>query len=214
MQYENIFELLHKGGFTIYVLALCSVFSLKVALDKSIQFRGIHSKISTQILSLVRDYLKAGQYDELVNQLAAMKWKFFGMKYTSPLIAVVTHIVKHKDFDKEDLTESAFGKLDKEVTVYEKGLGVHATLGSITPFIGLFGTVIGIIKSFHALSLQDASNYSSVISGIAEALIATAAGLFVAIPSVMFYNYFTKKLKMELPVLDDAIRETVRLIKK
>lgn len=214
MQYENIIELLNHGGFTIYVLALCSVFSLKIALDKYIQYRGLQPKVTAQILSLMKDYFKAGQYEELLQQLETMKWKFLGMRYSSPLSGVIAHIVKNKDFSKEDLTESAFGRLDKELTSYEKGLGVHATLGSITPFIGLFGTVIGIIKSFAALSIQDAANYSKVINGIAEALIATAAGLFVAIPSVMFYNYFSKKLKMELPVLDDAIRETVRLIKK
>jgi len=77
----------------------------------------------------------------------------------------------------------------------------------------LFGTVVGIIKSFTALSLTDTSNYAHVMSGIAEALIATAAGLFVAVPAVMFYNYFMKRLKLSMPLFDEAIHGVIRIVK-
>ncbi|MCE1189402.1 MAG: MotA/TolQ/ExbB proton channel family protein [Ignavibacteria bacterium] len=214
MHYESIFELLQKGGFTIYILALCSIVSLKIALDKLIQFQGIKQSLTNNLISLLKDYVKAGQFDEYMEQLKKMKLSKFGLKYSSPLIPVIQFLFENRTLPREELMESAFTKLDKELVEYEKNLGVPATLGSITPFVGLFGTVIGIIKSFSALSLQDASNYSHVINGIAEALIATAAGLFVAIPSVMIYNYFSKKLKMQMPVFDEAIHEVVRLIKK
>ena len=107
----------------------------------------------------------------------------------------------------------AYTQLDKEIAKMEKGLGILATLGSISPFIGLFGTVVGIIKSFNALSVQDSSNYTMVMSGIADALIATAAGLLVAVPAVMFYNYFMKRLKLSMPLYDEAIQKTLRYIK-
>lgn len=80
-------------------------------------------------------------------------------------------------------------------TQIEKGLTVLATLGSNAPFIGLFGTVLGIIQAFGALGAQQ-SNASSVMVGISEALVATAVGLFVAIPAVIAFNFFSRRLRV------------------
>jgi biopolymer transport protein ExbB/TolQ len=126
---------------------------------------------------------------------------------------VFKFVIDNSQLPKEELLESAFNKLDQEISKLESGLGILATLGSVSPFIGLFGTVVGIIKSFTALSLTDTSNYTHVMSGISEALIATAAGLFVAVPAVMFYNYFTKKLRLSMPSFDEAIHSIVRAVK-
>ncbi len=213
MQYESLIELLQQGGFTIYILLLCSILSLKVAIEKLIKFQGVTPQRSESIMKLVREYVAAGEFAKLTDKLKRLKWKKVGMTFTSPLTPALVYILENRHLPKDDLIDTAFSKLDKEIINFEKGLGIHATLGSITPFIGLFGTVIGIIKSFSALSLQDTANYSRVINGIAEALIATAAGLFVAIPSVMFYNYFTKRLKMQMAIFDDVIRETAVLVK-
>lgn len=81
----------------------------------------------------------------------------------------------------------------------EKRLGILATFGNNAPFIGLFGTVLGIINAFHSLSKEGSEfGVNVVMGGISEALIATATGLFVAIPSVIAYNYFVRKIKMIL----------------
>lgn len=82
--------------------------------------------------------------------------------------------------------------------ILEKRLGVLATFGNNAPFIGLFGTVLGVINAFHTLSKGSEFGVNAVMGGISEALVATAAGLFVAIPSVMAYNYFVRKIKMIL----------------
>jgi biopolymer transport protein ExbB len=87
----------------------------------------------------------------------------------------------------------------------EQGLLVLATLGSNAPFIGLFGTVLGIIQAFGALSAHQ-TNASDIMVGIAEALIATAIGLFVAIPAVVAYNVFTRQLK-DLVVRSEAMKD-------
>jgi len=78
---------------------------------------------------------------------------------------------------------------------FERGLNVLATLGSNAPFIGLFGTVLGIIQSFGVLSTQQGSAMSAMMLSLAEALISTAIGLFVAIPAVVAYNYFGQRLR-------------------
>ncbi len=81
----------------------------------------------------------------------------------------------------------------------EKRLGILATFGNNAPFIGLFGTVLGIINAFHSLSKEgNEFGVNVVMGGISEALIATATGLFVAIPCVIAYNYFVRKIKMIL----------------
>ena len=88
-----------------------------------------------------------------------------------------------------------------------------ATLGAVSPFIGLFGTVVGIIRAFSALSVNEAASYTNVMAGIAEALVSTAAGILVAIPAVMFYNYFIKQIKLALPMLEESVQETIVLVK-
>lgn len=86
--------------------------------------------------------------------------------------------------------------------VLEKRLGVLATFGNNAPFIGLFGTVLGVIDAFHSLASDNNLGVSTIMGGISEALVATAAGLFVAIPSVIAYNYFVRRIKMILLELE------------
>lgn len=85
----------------------------------------------------------------------------------------------------------------------EKRLGILATFGNNAPFIGLFGTVLGVINAFHALSNGNDFKVNAVMGGISEALVATATGLFVAIPCVIAYNYFVRKIKMTLLEMEE-----------
>jgi biopolymer transport protein ExbB/TolQ len=98
--------------------------------------------------------------------------------------------------DHESVDRAVRSYLSLEKSKLERGLTALATLGSNAPFIGLFGTVLGIIQAFG--SLANSSNTSSVMSGISEALVATAVGLFVAIPAVIAYNVFSRKLRLAL----------------
>lgn len=82
--------------------------------------------------------------------------------------------------------------------VLEQRLGILATMGNNAPFIGLFGTVLGVIQAFHTLGVNSKLGVEPIMQGISEALIATAAGLFVAIPCVIAYNYFVRRMKVVL----------------
>ena len=101
-----------------------------------------------------------------------------------------------------------------ELTVLEKGMSWLATTGSVTPFIGLFGTVIGIISAFQGLGFERTASIQAVAPGISEALWATAAGLFAAIPAVIAYNQFVSRLKDISVEMDDFSMEFLNLVER
>jgi len=101
-----------------------------------------------------------------------------------------------------------------EVRRAEKGMSWLATTGSVTPFIGLFGTVWGIIDAFSGLGSAGAASLRAVAPGIAEALVTTAAGLFAAIPAVIFYNHFLQKIRDLAQRLDTFAMEVSAQVEK
>jgi biopolymer transport protein ExbB len=213
MDNPTLFDLIAKGGYVIFILAFCSLLSVKVIIEKYITFKGISEKIITEFMENIYNSLKANDLKEAQFICKTSSWNWFVMKIKCPLANVVKYILENYKEPKNELEISAYNKLDQEIAKMEKGLGILATLGSVSPFIGLFGTVVGIIRSFNALTVNSTSNYTMVMGGIADALIATAAGLLVAVPAVMFYNYFMKRLKLSMPLYDEAIQKTLRLAK-
>ena len=101
-----------------------------------------------------------------------------------------------------------------ELTSLERSLNWLATTASATPFIGLFGTVVGIINAFHGLGQEKTTTIQAVAPGISEALVATAFGLFAAIPAVIFYNHFLSRIKHMASIMDDFSTELVNLIER
>ena len=104
-------------------------------------------------------------------------------------------VVQEGRFNHQQVDRRLSSYLKAERGALEKGLPVLATLGANAPFIGLFGTVLGIIRAFAYLGSQ--AGTASVMSGVSQALYATAIGLFVAIPAVVAFNYFSQKIKMQ-----------------
>lgn len=137
-----------------------------------------------------------------------------GLKISSPLSDIVISLVQSSKKTKAELTELADKKIDAQALLLEERLGILATIGSIAPFIGLFGTVVGIIKAFHGLGGADSMAAAKVADGISEALINTAAGLLVAVPAVMFNNYFMRRLKKALVSMDSVTSDLINQIHK
>ncbi len=210
-------ELLTKGGYTLIVLIGCSILSLKMIIEKWIALSGLEEKNINDLSAKFKESLEAKNYKEAVQLTKTSQIKRMGFKVAAPLSNIYFYILQNAKHKKEDLLELAFSKMDQEMMKLEKGLGILGTLGNISPFIGLFGTVLGIIRSFEGLSMGQSAQGSGlavVMSGIAEALISTAAGLIVAVPAVIFYNYFVKKIKRSIPDMEREIKEIVYFIKK
>ncbi|HVO75227.1 MAG TPA: MotA/TolQ/ExbB proton channel family protein [Ignavibacteriaceae bacterium] len=214
MEFNSLLDLLMKGGFTILILLICSILSLKVIIEKLILFKALKERYIYDYSSKINRLILKNNMEEAVEELELITVPSFGLKIKSALRTIFKFILTDNEKSKEELVEQSYIKLDIQLVRLEKGLNILATLGSISPFIGLFGTVIGIIKSFEALSNTVSFSYSNVMAGIAEALISTAAGLLVAVPSVMFYNHFSKRIKSSLPFFDEAINTTVSNVVK
>ncbi len=209
----NFTELLSHGGFTLIILVLCSILSLKVIIEKWITMKSLDEENLDELTLKVKEAVGEKNFKMAVHICKSNKVKKLGFTIASPLAGVFAYMLSNLNYKKEELFDLAFSKMDEEIVKLEKSLGVLGTLGNISPFIGLFGTVLGIIRSFEGLSVNEASSYLTVMSGIAEALVSTAAGLIVAVPSVIFYNYFVKKVKQSVPAMEREIKELLFLLK-
>ena len=121
---------------------------------------------------------------------------------------------KLTDRDIKGISLALNKSINREVERFSKRLEFLATTGSTTPFIGLFGTVWGIMHSFRSIGVQGTASIGGVAPGIAEALIATAAGLVAAIPAVIFFNYFNNKVFVMTSSMDDFCQDFIYLAEK
>jgi biopolymer transport protein ExbB len=115
----------------------------------------------------------------------------------------------------KERVSSSFSEITKaEASAVRHGMGVLATIGAISPFVGLFGTVWGIMNSFIGISKSQTTNLAVVAPGIAEALLATATGLVAAIPAVIIYNHFSRQTKSYLELVNRASGSAGRLLSR
>lgn len=187
------------------VLIGCSMVCLAFIVERWIYFRRIQINPERVLLN-IRSSLLAGRVDEAL--------KILGDASGNPVLAVIQAGVVHSQMPKEQVGEMMRACQLKQRAAMERNLGMLGTLGNTAPFIGLLGTVLGIIQAFHDLAgPQAAASGASVVAiGIAEALVATAAGLTVAIPAVIFYNFFLRKVKQVLVDMEAATLEMVVLL--
>ena len=114
----------------------------------------------------------------------------------------------------ESLNRALTKASNNEISKLERMMSFLATTGSVTPFIGLFGTVWGIMIAFTRIAAERSASLDTVAPGIAEALIATAAGLFAAIPAVIAYNHYLHKIKDLITEIDDFSFEFLNIVER
>lgn len=206
-------EMIRNSGpvaFAVLVLLLlASIFSWTIMLSKWSSFR----RAQTQGQRFVRAFRKSSRLSEV----AAVAEQF----RPSPLVAVFNEI--HDEYQRQNggrglprnpvaLERAAQTASSEALTAMESRMTWLATIAAIAPFIGLFGTVWGIIDAFHGLGTAGAATLRAVAPGISEALITTAAGLAVAIPAVIGYNQLTARLREFGSRMDDFGRELLNAI--
>lgn len=176
-------ELFKSGGPVMYPLLACSVITLSVIIERSIFWLRIDIKRSQRLVEEVLELCRAGDW-------AAVKQKTEGS--SNSIINILISGILHRDFSMTKAMEAAAADEIKRMRRY---MGVLDTMITVAPLLGIFGTVIGIIVSFDMLGASGIEDPRAVTSGIAQALITTAAGLGIAILSVFPYNYFNTKVE-------------------
>jgi biopolymer transport protein ExbB/TolQ len=187
------------GRSVVIVLALMSIWSLTIAIERLWRFQQA-KKQSLQVALGVTPLLKQHKLSEAITY--AKDKKFRHSHLARVLAAGLTEFQYQSseqlpaDFDIVDSGKRAIERETLMTTAeMKKGLGNLATISTTAPFVGLFGTVIGIINAFRGMAISGSGGLGAVSAGIAEALATTAFGLFVAVPAVWMYNYFLNKVE-------------------
>lgn len=200
---KTLWQIFAMGGFAMYILLLCSVVSIGVALERLLSYRAKARIAVAPFMAMIADHVEQGRID------AALR---YCENFYAPVTAVVRAGLKRAGHDEKDIA----GAMEREVMIetvkLEQYTSVIGTIGNIAVYIGLFGTVIGIIKSFHNISALGSGGITVVIGGVSEALIATASGLFVAIPAVVAYNYFTRRVDTFITEMEYCASQTLELL--
>ena len=205
-------QLLHNMGWlaigVVIILFIMSIYSLAVIIDRALYFNAAR-KQSREFAPKVAGALKEGRLDEAIKVADRSKKSHLAEVVTAGL----QEFRSSQGVVNEETIESSKRALERaEAIVHAKlkrGLGVLATIGSTAPFVGLLGTVIGILNAFQQIAVQKSSGIGAVAGGISEALVTTAFGLLVAIPAVMTFNYFSGRVEAFDVEMDNSSSELV-----
>jgi len=198
---DVILDFIEKGGIMMFPLILCSILALAVAIERGIVLRR-PKIINSEIISVIENIKGPEDVHLAVNICKSNKGSFAN---------IVTSALQMFGAGRDDVKEAIEDQGRQEIRFLERGLVILETIASISPLIGLLGTVIGMIKVFAVINEKGLGEVASLSGGISEALITTVVGLFVAIPSVIFYNYFSNKVEN---IVLDIEKYTSSLISK
>jgi len=208
-------DMLHNIGAialaVLVLLLLASLYSWTVILGKM----GTFGRATEESRKFVRAFRKATRLHEISALAETYK--------ASPLAQVFVDV--YETYKRQTggsgpprnitaLERSAQTAASESITALERRMTWLATIASTSPFVGLFGTVMGVIDAFHGLGTAGAATLRAVAPGISEALITTAAGLFVAVPAVVAYNQFTARIRVLASATDDFCRELLNSLEE
>ena len=182
---KTLWDIVNMGGFTMYILIFCSVLSLAVIVDRLFNYfrRSRMDKLS--FMKKIQEAVEKGQVDQAL---------LLCEKGRAPFCSVVRMGLKNIKHEEKVIQSAMEREIMLETVLLERYTTIVGTIGNIAVYIGLFGTVLGIVNSFHNIARIGSGGISTVIGGVSEALICTATGLLVAIPAVVAYNYFLRRI--------------------
>jgi len=179
------------------ILALMSIWSWAIAIEKWMQLNKAHAGASR----FENDFWSGGSLDQLVTKYANPAKEPFGRVLAAAM----------RDWDGYAVAKSGGAEANRELNKMEAGLGVLSIIGSSAPFIGLFGTVWGIMNAFRSIAASENTSLAVVAPGISEALFATALGLLAAIPAVIFFNALSSNLAKYAARLEGLVDDLAAL---
>ena len=193
----------------VVILFILSVYSFGVMIDRFLMYNNAR-KQSRVFVQQVAGALKDGKLDEAIAIAERNKKSHIAKVVATGLSEFQSASQQVSD---AEVIEAAKRGLERSVAIVhaemKRGLSALATIGSTAPFVGLFGTVVGILNAFKGIATTKATGLSAVAGGIAEALVTTAFGLLVAVPAVWAYNYFTNKVEAFDVEMDNSSMELI-----
>jgi biopolymer transport protein ExbB/biopolymer transport protein TolQ len=180
----------------VLILFFMSAWSIGVMIDRVLAYNAAR-KQSRQFAPAVAGALREGKLDDAIKIADRFNKSHLAKVVVAGLQEFQAHRVSNEISGSEiDASKRALERAEAIVHAeMKRGVSTLATIGSTAPFVGLFGTVVGIINAFRGISTEKSTGLGAVAGGISEALVTTAVGLVVAIPAVMMFNYFTNRVE-------------------
>ncbi|MFQ5817557.1 MAG: MotA/TolQ/ExbB proton channel family protein [Terriglobia bacterium] len=189
----------------VFTLLIMSVWSIGVMFDRGLTYAAAR-KQSRFFVQAVSGALRDGKLEEAI-RIAERNKK----SHIAKVVATGLQEFQTASGIPGEEIEASQRALDRSIAIVhselKRGLGGLATIGATAPFVGLFGTVVGIINAFAGIQAEKAAGLAAVAGGIAEALVATALGLFVAVPAVWMYNYYSGRIESFDVEMDNSSKE-------
>ena len=202
---KSILDILAMGGSTLYVLLFASITSVTIIIFKIFEFKKKNRLPVQKFIKKLKQVLNNKDIEDAI---------LFCKRINTPVSNISkAGLIYFLQTKKTNTKEAMNREILLETMKLEKYTTIIGTIGSVAVYIGLFGTVIGIIHSFHNISLAGSGGISVVIGGVAESLIATATGLSVAIPAVVAYNFLSKAIDNFTVDMEYAVSATDEIIK-
>ncbi|MGD0919471.1 MAG: MotA/TolQ/ExbB proton channel family protein [Thermodesulfobacteriota bacterium] len=201
---KTFLEILQIGGFTMYILLFCSILSITILLERVIYYRRLSKTRRHEFMMRIRRALKSGNIERAIEVCKDTR---------APFANVICSGLELLDGNAKGMPNAMEREITIETTKLERYTSIVGTIGNTAVYIGLFGTVLGIIRAFHDIAAAGAGGMSIVIGGVAEALVCTATGLFVAIPAVIAFNYFAKKVDHFIDDMELCASELIDMIR-
>jgi len=200
---QSIFEIIAAGGFTMYLLIFCSLISIAVIIERMVYYNR-RSKLSR--IAILDQIRKEFIGNHVLNAIGLCK------NIDTPVAKVALAGLSLHGHDEKLITNAMEREITVETIKLERFIGIVGSIGGTAVYIGLLGTVIGIMRAFCDISKAGSGGMDVVTIGIAEALVCTAAGLLVAIPAVLSYNWFTRKIDNFVVDMELAASELLDLM--
>jgi len=191
----NLLDLIQQGWYATYPLIFFSFIMISIVIERMWSLRGLATRIQN-FTEEVCDDLKQGNLEGASQKIEDARTKAPAARIYAGLLPLI------RKGDIEEILEYGERRRLDEGRLLKRNIWVLGTIGASAPFIGLYGTVIGIIKAFHQMAVMGTGGFAVVAAGISEALVATAVGLIVAIIAVLFFNY----LQVKISNLDTLLR--------
>jgi len=203
----GMFQLISNGGITMYVLILCSMVSIAIIIERILYYQRRSGVKREDFMADIKNQLDRDNPRHAMSMCMGMC-----KDANTPFADVVCAGLNAHGRGEKEISSNMERAIIVQTNLLSRFTSIVGTIGSTAVYIGLFGTVLGIIRAFHDISRTGSGGISVVINGISEALICTAAGLCVAVPAVIAYNYFVKKIDNFVTDMELCASETIDLI--